>query len=198
MENENEALRPAPDAPAEEALFRNTVTMGYSEYLQAIREMLRRNSKISGPFVWAEAAVLALLAVYFLARHGVSSTSFPLAVALIALAGLLIFLYVGLPRIQAKGIVKRSQEAFGGPPVMDTFFYADGLLVRSRADKAELRYAYDVFAACMETEDLFLLQTKQKQAVTLGKAGFSGTDEHAFRAFIEKKLPGAKFYWKNA
>ena len=203
MSSENEEMKNAPEAlpdapkeaaePQEEALFQNSFVPGYEEFLQASQRVLKKNTRIPAPLLWVWVGLMVFLAAYNLIG---GEGSIALSAGLIALAGLLAFMYVGMPRLQAKMTVRQLQEAYQEPVALDTFFYKNALKIYNHASKGEMRFAYKNIAACMETESLYLLQSREKQTAMLLKAGFSGTDERGFRDFMRQKAQNAKFYWK--
>ena len=121
-----------------------------------------------------------------------------LGAALVVLYCALIVLLLSSPKRNANRDMKRIRESYGTDRMeIHTLFFDDEILLHNLASKGEQRFVYSSFTKTSETQDLFLLWTKQKQVVTVQKSGFDGTDINGFRAFIDEKCPNAKRKWKK-
>ncbi len=121
-----------------------------------------------------------------------------LAVALLVayVAGLVWLLFA--PRRRAKRLVRRLGELYGTPTELRMTFLSDALHVQTAADDTGIRLSYPVFVKCVETPNLFLLITKEKQAFPVAKQGLLDLDEAGFRTLLELKCPNAKRNWRSA
>ena len=102
------------------------------------------------------------------------------------------------PRRLAKKYSKRLRELNNDRlPTVCAVFYAEEAVFQNAASKGESSLRYTVFTKMQETDDLFLLWTKQKQVIPLAKNGFDGIDAAGFRAFMDEKCPQAKRNWSK-
>ena len=107
---------------------------------------------------------------------------------------LFVFLFVWMliaPRRAARQHIKQLKEMYPEPPTMRCAFESDGIALQSGAWNG-VRFAYASIAKCLETEDLFVLQSKQKQVFSIEKQTLTGVDVPGFRALIREKCPKAK------
>ena len=121
-----------------------------------------------------------------------------LAVALLLayIVGLVLYLFA--PRRKAKRSLRRAAELFGSPPEICMTFFEDALLIRTSVQEMSLRVPYAAVGTCIETRDLFLLVTKEKQTFAVAKQGLLDVDEEGFRKLLALKCPKAKVNWRNA
>ena len=73
-----------------------------------------------------------------------------------------------------------------------TEFYDDGIRLKIGERQSDIRLSYPIIVRCMETRDLILLETKEKQVVQVHKAALEGLDVPGFKALIREKCPKAK------
>ena len=178
-----------PETPAEQPAFENVSALGYEEYLQCYKKIRFYGAKIK---IWLVAVALYLAGV-LLARETLSVTW--IMIPYVIVAGLLVYVLLFAPRKQAKVTTGRIMELYGRIPEIRAFFFQDRIVFHNTASNGDLTLRYESIANCMETRDVILLMTKQKQFHPLAKAGFSGTDEAGFKAFMREKLPGDKLRW---
>ena len=192
-QNVDTPIPDAPERPAEQAAFENVSALGYEEYLQCYKKIWFHSTRMK---IWLVTIALCL-AGFFLQWEMVlaSPMSLFLFVAVVGLLLLAVLLYA--PRKQAKLTAGRIKETYGQIPEVRASFFQDRIVFHNTASNGDISLRYDNISDCLETRDVILLVTKQKQFHSLVKAGFSGTDEAGFRAFIREKASNAKYYWKK-
>ncbi len=121
---------------------------------------------------------------------------------LLAELGVMAFLIVweanGAKRY-AKRQLRRIKESYGtDDPRVHASFYDGEVEFHNDATNSTSRMAYDKFATCKETKDLFLIVTREKQFLLFPKDTFDGTDIVGFRAFMDEKCPNTKRKWRKA
>ena len=184
----------------ETVLFRNVFTPTREHYIQGYRRLLFSWSTASA--VWMFGSLAAILLLIVVPRlvfgqpilDGENAVPFILLLVLIALVGLL---YFWLPAQSAKNTMNQQREGYPQAVSLETAFSENGVHLLNIASKGEMSLAYDAFSRCTETKDLLLLKTKGKQTLLLLKSGFCLGDEREFKAFMQRKCPGAKFTWKK-
>ena len=183
----------------EQALFINEFTPTKAHYIQGYRMLFGLSKKKTAVIfgILGGALLLVALSRSIISAPQVDSDNKFAYIAVLACAALEAVLYFWLPGITAKNTLRQQQEGYGQPVSLKTVFDEDGVSVFNAASKGEMHFTYDVFARCMETEELLLLRTRSKQALLLLKTGFTRGTEEEFRAFIQKQCPGAKFTWKQ-
>ena len=117
---------------------------------------------------------------------------------LLALIALTWLLYFWLPARSAKNTLNRQRKGYLRAVSLETAFSENGVHMLNIATEGEMHLTYDAFVYCTETEELLLLKTKGKQVLMLLKSGFSLGDEKEFKAFMRRKCPGVRFFWKKA
>ncbi len=96
------------------------------------------------------------------------------------------------PSRNAKRRLRRGFELYGDLPTVVTEFYDDGIRLKIGERQSDIRLSYPIIVRCMETRDLILLETKEKQIVQVHKAALEGLDVPGFKALIREKCPKAK------
>ncbi|MBR4537296.1 MAG: YcxB family protein [Clostridia bacterium] len=185
----------------ETILFRNVFAPTREHYIQGYRRLLFRWS--IPPVVGVLASLASILLLAFLPRlilgRAISARKntilFAVLLALIALTWLL---YFWLPARSAKNTLNRQRKGYLRAVSLETAFSENGVHMLNIATEGEMHLTYDAFVYCTETEELLLLKTKGKQVLMLLKSGFSLGDEKEFKAFMRRKCPGVRFFWKKA
>ena len=144
------------------------------------------------------------LFAYLLVRIGIQAVKIfafdmPHAVVSMAISGVLLLLFVFLfitvltaPRRNAKRRMRQLLETHPAVPSITQTFYADEVVMKTADERNGAHLAYSVFRKVTETNDLFLLWTKEKQVFPVAKQGLTVTDVPGFRALIREKCPKAK------
>ena len=128
-----------------------------------------------------------------------TQTLFWLCIAAIALYVFLIVREIFAPRTFAKRETRRLKEAYGTDRIeIRAAFFDDEVAFHNLASNADMQITYAAFGTITETNDLFLVRTRQKQLIAFSKLGFENMDIPGFRAFMDEKCPGAKRKWKKA
>lgn len=96
------------------------------------------------------------------------------------------------PRRNAKRRMRQLLETHPAVPSITQTFYADEVVMKTADERNGAHLAYSVFRKVTETNDLFLLWTKEKQVFPVAKQGLTVTDVPGFRALIREKCPKAK------
>ena len=192
IQNASAPATEAPETPAEQPLFENVSALGYEEYLQCYQKILLHSARMKIFLV-----VMALCLVDIILQWEMVLANPMSLLPFVAVASLmLLILFVYVPRKQAKQTVGRIKELNGRIPEVRSSFFQDRIVSHNTASNGETSLRYEKIADCLETRDVILLMTEQKQYYTLVKSGFSGTDEQGFKQFMRKKAPTAKFHWK--
>ncbi len=121
-----------------------------------------------------------------------------LAVALLLayLVGFIWLLFA--PRRRAKHLVRRMHELYGAPAQIRVSFLPDAMKVQMTAEDPGISLAYPVFVRCLETSNLFLFVTREKQLFPVAKQGLLDVDEETFKKSIALKCPDIKRNWRIA
>lgn len=101
------------------------------------------------------------------------------------------------PRRAAKRYARRARELFGELPELRMSFFPESMLLQSPASESGMRIDYGIVRKCVETPNLFLLITKEKQVFPVAKTGLCDIDNAGFRALMNLKCPNAKRNWRN-
>ncbi len=177
--------------PDEKALFVNETMPDGKLYEQFYRRLMFKRNR--------EALILALILFILLlvlvlpralAGRPPLDTGNLLPFLIILFSGmLLLFAFSGLPAILSRKIMKKQREVSGGLPVLlETEFFTDHAVFRSSISNKTTDFPYSDFLRMTETEDLFLVQTKNKQTLLFSKSGFSQGDPDSFRDFLSEKI----------
>lgn len=102
---------------------------------------------------------------------------------LLAYIAVFVWLLFG-PRRKAKRVARRAQELFGAMPDLSIAFYGDAVTVRVTGQDACIRLDNSAFVKCIETQDLFLLMTKEGQPLPVVKQGLTEIGAEEFRTVI--------------
>ena len=123
---------------------------------------------------------------------------FLLLLAEIAAMAFIVVWEATAPKRFARRQLSRVAETYNGTdPTMTASFFDDGITFHNEASGSTMQMDYGRFTRILETKDLFLLITQQKQMIDLDKDGFKGMDVSGFRAFMDGKCPNAKRKWKK-
>lgn len=148
------------------------------------------------------------LFAYLLVRIGIQAVKLfaldmPHAVVSMAISGVLLLLFVYLfvtvltaPRRNAKRRMRQLLETHFTVPSVTTTFFEDEVVIRSDDERNGLHLAYPVIKRITETDDLFLLWTKEKQVFPVEKRTLT-VDGAGFRTHIREKCPKAKVNWRE-
>ncbi len=149
------------------------------------------------------------LFAYLLVRIGIQAVKIfafdmPHAVVSMAISGVLLLLFVFLfitvltaPRRNAKRRMRQLLETHPAVPSVTTTFFEDEVVIRSDDERNGLYLQYPVLKRITETDDLFLLWTKEKQVFSIAKQNLTGVDLAGFRALLQEKCPKAKCRWRK-
>ena len=99
------------------------------------------------------------------------------------------FLYA--PRRRARRRMRQLCEAYPAVPTFAVTFYEEEIVLKSSERELGARFCYPVVKRCLETPDLFVLETKERQFFSLEKARLQVVDTPGFRKLIEEKCPKA-------
>lgn len=137
-------------------------------------------------------AALVLLCIVILIIFGSGWFDILLAVLLAVL--LLCFMFV-LPKVSARNYMRQLQSVYGDKLTSVISFDEDAFHTQSSTG-AKADTAYDQIIAVSETTHAIVLRRKMRVFHVLDKSKISGGTLPEFRAFLQEKMPGAKFRWK--
>ena len=127
-----------------------------------------------------------------------SAVSLWFAVVCLLFAGFLLLWGLFAPTRSAKRRLRRLKEAYASVPTVTCIFDADGIAVQYNGIETGMRCPYAAIRRCTETQDLFLLITKEKQFLSVEKSRLEYVDEAGLRALLAEKCPKAKRNWREA
>lgn len=113
---------------------------------------------------------------------------------------LFVYLFVSVltaPRRNAKRRIRQLLETHPSVPSETAVFFDDEIVLKNEGEQNGLHLRYSVFRRISETNDLFLLWTKEKQVFPIAKRGLCGVDPAGFRAWMDAKCLKAKRRWRN-
>ena len=138
---------------------------------------------------------LSVAKVLIFDRPIYSAVSLWFAAVFVLAAAFLLVWTLTAPRRTAKRRMRQYREAYGTVPTW-TVACTETEITLCIDGAVFLRYAYAAIRRCVMTQDLFVLQTKEKQFISIEKRTLS-LDEAAFCAWIERKCPKAKRNWRT-
>ena len=100
------------------------------------------------------------------------------------------------PRRSAHRRMRQLKERYPETPTIVVEFLPDGIALCTDRGETGIRFAYASIKRCIETQDLFVLLTREKQVLSLEKQRLAFADEAGFRRLIRDKCPKAKVNWR--
>lgn len=101
------------------------------------------------------------------------------------------------PRRFAKRSMRQIKERYETVPTRTLTFGEDGIAISSDGEPG-MRFAYGAIKCCIETSDLFVFRTKEKQLFAVEKQTLEPVDAQGFHALIRAKCPKARHNWRDA
>ena len=115
-----------------------------------------------------------------------------LALAALAAGYVLVF-----PSLSAKRYMKRNAALFGDMnALLVTRQFCDDCIHSTSSTGTELQTAYDQIISVWETAHGIVLRRKMNLFEMLDKSRIESGTLEDFKAFLQEKMPDAKFHWK--
>lgn len=116
-----------------------------------------------------------------------------LALAALATGYVLVF-----PSLSAKRYMKRNAALFGDMnALLVTRQFCDDCIHSTSSTGTELQTAYDQIISVWETAHGIVLRRKMNLFEMLDKSRIESGTLEDFKAFLQEKMPDAKFHWKQ-
>lgn len=114
---------------------------------------------------------------------------------------LAIYLLVRLftaPGFSARKFMRRLEAVHGDASTLKLTYYFDDDRMHSQSSSGQkLETAYDQIVAVHETAHGIVMRRKEHLFESLDKSAIEGGTLEDFKAFLQEKMPGAKFHWKQ-
>lgn len=114
---------------------------------------------------------------------------------------LAIYLLVRLftaPGLSARKFMRRLEAVHGDASTLKLTYYFDDDRMHSQSSSGQkLETAYDQITAVHETAHGIVMRRKENLFEALDKSAIEGGTPEDFRAFLQEKMPNAKFHWKQ-
>ncbi|MCF0231953.1 MAG: YcxB family protein [Enterococcus sp.] len=160
-----------------DALFKNTYTQNFDN----TREFL---TKIQRPGL----LILSFIPLGVGIWQIIDGSTFAGVIFCIVCAGMM-FVHFTAPTLNAKKMVNFLNEQGHYPMDIETSFFDDKFQCYNTSTKYRQKYSYDDVIDTIETKNLFVLKTKERQGnIMLEKSRFDGKDFQEFKAFIQGKV----------
>ena len=140
---------------------------------------------------------LTVLRVIIFKQPIYSAVSLWTGIAGILLAVLLLVWSLIGPRRAAGRRMRQYAEAYETVPTRVVEFTPDGISIRSDGEAA-MGFAYSAIRKCVETADLFIFMTKEKQLFAIEKQRLELTDLEGFRGGLCKTCLKARLRLRKA
>jgi hypothetical protein len=122
----------------------------------------------------------------------------PLAAVSFVFAVLLIVKLITAPGAAARKYVKRIEVVLGENSELKVrYSFTDSVIYEESSSEEKRETAYDQVVAVYETEHGIILRRKMNLFEAIAKSGIEGGTLSEFRAFLQSKMPNAKFILKK-
>jgi len=122
----------------------------------------------------------------------------PYGLYFLLLAGAAIYMFLFMPALSARRYMKRLASIFGDAASLTVSYRFDEEQLHSQDSTGQkIDTAYGQFVAVRETDNCIVLQRKMSMFHVLDKSKIQGGALEDFKAFLQEKMPGAKFHWKQ-
>lgn len=160
----------------------------------SLRAYMKTPMNIVADVLYVAIIVTQILSMAIPRAMGIPITIRPLSILVIVIGVfMLCWRHLFLPKYSAKVQIKRREELLGVDRFpMELELRDDALVSRVPQFNEERSLPYDKLRRIQETEKLIVLITKQRQLMTLDKAGFRNGTEEDFWRLISEKCPDAK------
>ena len=116
---------------------------------------------------------------------------------LLIAAYLLVRLFTA-PGLAARKFMRRLEAVHGDISTMKiTYSFHDDLIYTQSSTGQKIETAYDQIIAVHETAHGIVMRRKENLFEALDKSAIEGGTLEGFKAFLQEKMPGAKFHWKH-
>ena len=139
---------------------------------------------------------MAVLRIIIFEQPIYSAVSLWTSIAGILLAVLLLVWALIGPRRAARRKMRQLAEAYETVPTRIVEFTSEGISIRSDGEAA-MGFAYAAIRNCVETANLFVFMTREKQLFAIEKQRVEPADLDAFRSGIERVCPKARVRWRK-
>ena len=114
------------------------------------------------------------------------------------LAGFLLVRLFTAPGLSARKFMRRLEAVHGDISTMKITYSFHGDLIYTQSSSGQkLETAYDQIVAVHETAHGIVMRRKEHLFEALDKSAIEGGTLEDFKAFLQEKMPGAKFHWKQ-
>ncbi len=122
----------------------------------------------------------------------------PYVVDLLLIAGFVTGRLIAAPELGARKYMKRLAAVHGDAAALKiTYFFSDGGIHSDSSSGQKIDTAYDQIISVRETAHGIVLLRKLKLFEILDKSKIEGGTLEDFKAFLQEKMPNAKFHWKR-
>ena len=122
----------------------------------------------------------------------------PLAAVSFVFAVLLIVKLITAPSGAARKYMKRIEVVLGENPELKVCYsFTDSVIYEESSSEEKRETGYDQVVAVYETEHGIILRRKMNLFEPIAKSGIEGGTLNEFRAFLQSKMPDAKFSLKK-
>lgn len=126
------------------------------------------------------------------------STYLPYGLYFLLLTGVMIGMFLTMPALSARRYMKQVAAIHGDVNALSVIhrFDEEGIYIHSSIG-TDIHTAYDQIVSVWETAHGIVLRRKMSMFEMLDKSRLEGGTLEDFRAFLQEKMPGAKFHWKQ-
>lgn len=122
----------------------------------------------------------------------------PYIVFFLLLDGIIIGMLIASPGLLARSSMKRLTILHGDTFALKiTYFFADDAIHSQSSTGQKIDTAYEKILSVHETAHGIVLRRKMSLFDILDKSRIEGGTLEDFKAFLQEKMPNAKFHWKH-
>ena len=122
----------------------------------------------------------------------------PDALYFLALTAATLALFFFMPALSARRYMKRLASVFGDPAALTVSYrFGEDALHSQDSSGQKIDTAYDQYVSVWETAHCIVLRRKMSVFHVLDKSKIRGGVLGDFKAFLQEKMPQAKFHWKT-
>ncbi len=175
------------------------------------RELMRESYRAVFRHSWRAAAYIALAAfclgmalycaywIKVFLDTGYGAGRLPVYAALfLAMAAYPVALLLFTPALAARGYMRRLAAIHGGTEGLSVAYaFGDEGVRELDSTGAKVDTAYGQIRAVYETERCVVLRRRMRVFQVVDKGSVQGGSLREFRAFLQEKIPAARFHWKR-